>query len=559
MKVFALSMDKNLCAIGFRRVVSAAKDKGYDVDAIYFLDDAWGPSLAGSWWNHDMTDDFTMNFASTKSKRIRVSPDDAVKRIAEVVKDGDVLAFSCMSVQAKIAQSIVEETKKLNPAIKVIIGGYHPSIFPDHAITFADAICLGEGELVFLEFLQRVQARQPLKGLPGTWTNDGGEISKNPHRPVMKPEEVEQMPFMEYGVKDNYLFSYAHGLLKPLEVRDVVYHNGTTLNTIWSVGCPFKCTFCSNDVMIDIDKKYSTHRGPSPEYMVGEIKNVIKQGFPLDYVIFYDSNFLGRTVEELEEFARLFKKELGLKFILSGTNPTEMKEEKIKPLVNAGLVRIKMGVESGSNHTLKLFKRPSRVHTLLRSTEVLNRYTGRSYLWSKEPRMVVPAFEMIVDNPFEEWEHVYETLDFFSKVPHPFTLSMFSLQFMPGTKLSDMINDFSKVEAHIDKDYQFSYKPNLINNLYSLYAIGRPPRWLMKILIKLVKGREEKEFPRMKTVLFKAMLIRRGLNHLRYGDLSNFPTYSMMVYHRYKRFISPKYRRLYEKLAPVGTVDQQSA
>ena len=169
-------------------------------------------------------------------------------------------------------------------------------------------------------------------------------------------------------------------------------------------------------------------------------------------------------------------------------------------------------------------------------------------MWSSKRRMVVPAFEMIVDNPFEKWEHVYETIDFFSKVPHPFTLSMFSLQFMPGTQLSEMIKDFSQVEAHIDKDYQFSYKPNLINILYSLYAIGRPPRWLLHVLLKIVKGREEKEIPWLKNALFKGMLIRRGLNHLRYGDLSNFPTKQMMIYHRFKRIVSSDYRRLYSRL-----------
>ena len=50
MKVYAVSMDRNLLGIGFRRIVAAGKAAGFDMDSIYFIDDVEQATHAGSWW-----------------------------------------------------------------------------------------------------------------------------------------------------------------------------------------------------------------------------------------------------------------------------------------------------------------------------------------------------------------------------------------------------------------------------------------------------------------------------------------------------------------------------
>lgn len=513
MKIYALSMDKNLVAIGFRRIVANARKAGYDVRSIYFLDDANRASFAGSWWKQKTGDNFNVNY---------VKNDQALIRLAGMLADADVLAFSLMSVQRNIARTVCLEVKKINPTVKIIIGGYHPTIFPDDAIEFADAVCLGEGERTFVEFLDRVQRGEPLSGLANTWTRENETIVRNPRVPIMTSAEMEQMPFMDYGLDGQFIFSFAQGELVPLTQQRLLRHVGTTYNTIWSVGCPYRCAFCSQARFIELDRAYADYRGPSPDYLIAEIK-AAQRRFPLDYVIFYDSNFLGRDLATLAAFSRKFRNELGLKFILSGTNPVSITEDKIRVLLDGGLVRIKMGFESGSADVLKRFKRPVTTRQLRQATEVLAKFGGE---------MVAPSYEMIVDNPFETQEQLYQTVDFLEQTRGPFTISLFSLQFMPGTALSRETTDYSLIEQHMEKEYMFSYRPTALNNLISVFAILKPPRLLVRFLKKRIQGREDARFPRLKSLLYKLMLVRRAFNQARFGDYSTFPSWVMLAYYR---------------------------
>lgn len=514
MLIYAVSMDKQIVSIGFRRVVSCAKHAGFDVQSIYFLEDENKYSHAGSWWKQNTGENFAVNERHNE---------EALLGLAETLALADVVAFSLMSVQRNIVRKLSAYIKERNPGTKIIIGGYHPTLFPDDAISFADVICLGEGERTFVDFLERVQRGDDLKGLPNTWVREYGEVIVNPRQPLLTKAEMETIPFMEYGVQDQFFFSYQHGVLRKMVPADISRHLGTTYNTIWSVGCPYKCSFCSQATLIELDRDYACYRGPSPEYIVNEVMAVQSQ-FPLDYVIFYDANFIGRGLDELKEFSRLFRK-TGLKFILGGTNPASITEEKMQTLVEGGLVRIKMGFESANDEILRLFNRPVNTVQLRRATEILALFGDR---------MAAPAFETIVDNPYETTEQLYKTIDFLQETPPPFTLSLFSLQFMPGTALSMAAPSYSLVEEQMEKDYLFSYKPTAINNLVSIFAVFRPPAFMMSILRRLVRGREERQYPRLKTFLYKLMLVRRGINQARFGDYSTFPCQVMVLYHRYR-------------------------
>lgn len=511
-------MDKNLVAIGFRRIVANAKKAGHDVRSIFFLDDAYSPSFAGSWWKQKTGDDFSVNY---------VRNDKALERLAEILADADVLAFSLMSVQRSIARKLCMEVKRINPGVRIITGGYHPTIFPDDAISFSDVICLGEGERTFVEFLGRVQRNEQMRGLANTWTREGQEVVRNPRTPIMTPADMELMPFMDYNTEGQFIFSYSDGELVPMTADHLVRHVGTTYNTIWSVGCPYRCAFCSQSRFIDLDRAYADYRGPSPDYMIQEIKTV-QQRYPLDYVIFYDSNFLGRDVGSLSAFSKMFRKEIGLKFILSGTNPASVTEEKIEMLIEGGLVRIKLGFESGNDEVLRRFKRPVSAAQLRKSTEVLARFEGR---------MAAPSFEMIVDNPYENIEQLYQTVDFLDKTPGAFTINLFSLQFMPGTDMSNEITDYSLIEQHMEKEYMFSYKPTAINNLISLFAIMKPPHSVVDYLKNRISGRENVTTPWLKSVMYKLMLVRRAVNQARFGDYSTFPYWVMLVWHRVRLYV----------------------
>jgi len=109
-------------------------------------------------------------------------------------------------------------------------------------------------------------------------------------------------------------------------------------------------------------------------------------------------------------------------------------EEKIALLVDAGMKRVRMGIQTGSIETLhKVYKRPGSQEQLARAVSILSKFTDKI-----DP----PSYDFIVDNPWENDEERYKTLEFLVNIPRPFTLLTFSLTYYPGWVLSFLIRPF---------------------------------------------------------------------------------------------------------------------
>ncbi|HLD29713.1 MAG TPA: radical SAM protein, partial [bacterium] len=463
-------------------------------------------------WKQKTGVNFSVNYARN---------DSAFRVFAQETADSDVIAFSLMSVQRNIAVRLIEEIRRINPSARIIVGGYHPTLDPEDAISFSDIIVRGEGERVFVKLLDTIKEGLRTSDIPNTWSRENGTVRKNPAMPLMTPSEMEQMPFMEYSLENTFIFSYSRARMKKTDREALLQQVGTTYNTIWSVGCPYRCTFCSHAKLADFERGYAQYRGPSPSYIIEEIKRV-KKMFPVEYVIFYDSNFLGRPLPDIIDFSERFKREIGVKIVLSGVNPVSVTEEKMDPLIEGGLVRMKVGIEAGNEAALRLYGRAADKRQISRAAEIFSRY---------RKRMAAPAFEMILDNPYETVGNLMDTVDFLDSLPGPFTLNLFSLQFMPYTSLSENSVNAKRVAEHKEKEYMFSYSPTAINNLISLFAIFNPPRFIVSILKRFIKGREVKVHPAVKTLLFKLMLFRRAIDQARVGDYSTFPSSIMLMHH----------------------------
>ena len=77
------------------------------------------------------------------------------------------------------------------------------------------------------------------------WFNHNGEIIRNNFLPLHTGEEMDQFPYMLYADNEK-IFKSGKGFL-PLRTNDYLsfFATGNAYMTIWSIGCPFKCTFCT--------------------------------------------------------------------------------------------------------------------------------------------------------------------------------------------------------------------------------------------------------------------------------------------------------------------------
>jgi hypothetical protein len=254
---------------------------------------------------------------------------------------------------------------------------------------------------------------------------------------------------------------------------------------------------------------------PSIDHVIGELSHV-KAAIPrLGSVVFHDDAFFFIEKEVMQEFASRYRREIGLPFAALGATSTSITQEKVDLLVRAGMNRVRMGIQSGSPETLRLYNRRTPRKSIIEASRVL----------ASHRRALIPTgYDLIVDNPYETREDVLQTIDLLDKLTPPFTLNMFSLQFLPGTRLArkafeDGISDPDRESA---KHYRL-YRPTYINLIVAMFGIGKVPTRLLRLLTGSSRIHSDRTYPLLGKLIFILTLLRRGLHHLSYADFTVFP------------------------------------
>ena len=177
----------------------------------------------------------------------------------------------------------------------------------------------------------------------------------------------------------------------------------------------------------------------------------LKKYFP-DSKYFYlaDEDFFARKAEEMREFSEKWPEQVGLPFECMAS-PLQISEEKMELLVKAGLWRVDMGVESGSERTKKeIYNRHMSNEAVMRAAQIINKY-----------QQVVPYYFLIIGNPYEENEDILETIRLVSEFSPPFYLRTYNLVFLPGTLLYDFAVRDGIIDGKKDSGYDIDFLAGL--------------------------------------------------------------------------------------------------
>jgi radical SAM superfamily enzyme YgiQ (UPF0313 family) len=260
--------------------------------------------------------------------------------------------------------------------------------------------------------------------------------------------------------------------------------------------------------------------------------------FPhISQVSFHDDSFMAIPYEQLEEFASLWKEELNLPFAVYGVIPNYVKQDKFEILTWAGMNRIRMGIQSGSQDILDFYKRPSPPHRILEAGEVAATYAPKYH--------IPPAYDIIMDNPIETRQDVVDTLELLYEMKRPFTLLIYSLKVIPNTDLQTSLEQAGVDLEEMDRGYHV-VPPRVANLMLYLIALWRPPRWIWDRLLKRVRASREPQplYPVLGVVLRTLYLTKRVLSHVRVMDWSITPGWTGYVLWRlrivqvWQRFIA---------------------
>ncbi len=469
--------------------------------------------------------------------------DDEVDEVAHGLLGADLLGFSSMTGYADLTHRIMRRVRALDPSVYMVWGGIHPIIHPEDAIAgAADAICTGEGEFAFETFYDAFKDGRDHTGTGNFWFRRAdGEIVRNPFLPLMSSEEMDTLPFPVYREPRERIYRTGEGFGE-LRLGDYVINDGLSYTAIWSIGCPFHCTYCGNTKFIANDIKYKRIRHPSARYMVDQIKDVRERSPQIEHVNFQDDSFMAIPYPQLEEFAEMWKAELDLPFAVYGVIPNYVKQDKFELLTWAGMNRIRMGIQSGSEHILEFYKRPSPPRKIKAAGEVIGSFAGKYHL--------PPLYDIIVDNPVETRQDVIDTLELLYEMPRPFNLLIFSLKVIPNTALEAAMRERGIDLEQINSSY-IVIPPRWANLMLYLLNVWRPPRWLWKLLLRRVRpsGEQPPLYPRLALVLRTAHLSKRALGHVRRMDFSIMPGWTAYAFWRvglvglWHRRFNPRYPR----------------
>lgn len=240
----------------------------------------------------------------------------------------DILAYSICSPEA---DKSLEINRLLKRALNVysVFGGAHPTFFPSFiGEDGVDAICRGEGDLAFRDFLAAF-GRGDRDGVPNfTLKTTSGGVRENPLRPLL--EDLDSLPFPD---------------------RDLIFRRSRFLanNPIKqfsaSRGCPYQCSYCFNHSYNAMYRgKGRIVRTKSVGYLFREIASV-REKYPMTFIKFHDDIF-GADPGWLEEFSSRYPREIGLPF-LCYARPNMISDGYCRLLKKSGCHSVCIAFEAG--------------------------------------------------------------------------------------------------------------------------------------------------------------------------------------------------------------------
>lgn len=243
----------------------------------------------------------------------------------------DLIGFSVLTTEHSWLEQISQEVKKNFPKIAIIVGGIHAILYSRKLLQIpaVDYVCTGEGEFTLLALCNSIkEGKDNRENIKGLGYHDGNKVRFNDGEML-----IENLSSF-YEDRDIYYERYP-------DLR-----NDELKQFIASRGCPYKCTFCFNQQLVEVYKSKGKYvRMKEPEHFVDEILNVKKRTI-MKSIFFADDLF---TINKgwLREFLPLYKEKVGIPFMCT-TRANLMNEEIASLLKEAGCHTISFGIETGS-------------------------------------------------------------------------------------------------------------------------------------------------------------------------------------------------------------------
>ncbi|MCA1029405.1 B12-binding domain-containing radical SAM protein [Bacillus timonensis] len=314
-------------------------------------------------------------------------------------KKPDILGFSCYIWNIEETIKVVKMLKKINPALKIILGG--PEVTYDvrewlEKIPEVDFIVIGEGEETFKQLLTKLRDEEDFSTVSGLAFREEEKVTVNAQRNKLDLKTVPSP------------FRFAEDL--PQLGKRVTY-----IET--SRGCPFSCQFCLSSIEVGVryfdrekvkdDIRFLMDNGAKTIKFVDRTFN-ISRSYAMEMFQFLIDEHRPGTVFQFEITADIMRPEV---------------IEFLNEHAPKGLFRFEIGVQSTNDATNELVMRKQNFKKLTRTVTLV-----------KEGGKIDQHLDLIAGLPEEDYASFRKTFnDVFELRPEELQLGF--LKMLRGTGL----------------------------------------------------------------------------------------------------------------------------
>ena len=259
--------------------------------------------------------------------------------------DPDVVGVSSMYTQCfSDAHHFARLAHEECPNATVVFGGAHATTLPDIVLKDpnVDIVVMGEGEVTFVELLDRIAHGQDYSSVEGiAYRKNGAAVIGLPRPPI---EDLDSLSFPAWDLLDRDIEAIKadHGKNRYLMRRPIGFLQS-------SRGCPHNCYFCS---FIKIFGR--AWRGRSATNVVDEMEMLIKK-YGYREIHFIDDNCSVSKARMLAICDGIIERKLDVKIATpSGIAINTLDIQVLSRMKKAGFYRLCFGIETGDPVSQKL-------------------------------------------------------------------------------------------------------------------------------------------------------------------------------------------------------------
>lgn len=460
-------------------------------------------------------DNVSVKFFKSNSKKENFLIKQKIKKIQP-----DIVAFSPFSSQYQWSIQKAKFIKNIFPQIFTLFGGVHINSVPNIVIknNYVDGLIIGEADQTIVDFANNFKTKKLYK-TKSLWIKKDNKIIKN----IMStlPTDLDALPFPDKQIFYDQI---------PKSLQKISYV------IMASRGCPFSCTYCSNNVYNKLYTGQKRLRFRSPQNIIQELTKA-KTKYNFDRVEFMDDVF-AIDQDRLIKVLKLYQKHIHKPFSCF-LHPQFVNENMIKLLKQSNCFWLKMGVQSANeNYRKKYLNRLETNQDLIRIAKLCHKYHLNF------------SFDHIFNLPKETKLHLIEAVKLYNLCT-PSIVNFGSLIYLPKTDIinyglqENIINkkDVRNIEQGIDPVGQSSNVSRLIHqskhnqkiniSAFSLLFIftSISPR-LVDYLMKIKFYNIDKTIPNIVIIFFKIISkIKANQFYLYSSVIKSTVLYSLKNFH----------------------------